>query len=135
MSLATKRLSWALAFSLGLNLFLVAFGVMRWVERRDPRRERHERRAQVEAVLGAATPAMKEQRAKLAATRARVMTQLGADKFDAEASRAALEALRRDVTAAQELLHGQILERFPTLDAGARRGFAQRQFARPHREP
>lgn len=135
MSLATKRLSWALAVSLGLNLFLVAFGVMRFLERRDPHRDRHERRAQAEAALGAPTPAMREQRAKLSATRQRVMTVLSADPFEPEAARTALGDLRSDVTAAQELLHQQILERFPKLPPAARRGFAQRQFARMHREP
>ena len=86
-------------------------------------------------MLGAPTPAMREQRAKLATSRHQVMTTLGAPRFDPEAAGTALGALRGDVTSTQELLHQQILQRFPTLDQAARRTFAERQFARPRREP
>jgi len=134
VSLATRRLSWALALSLGLNLFLVGFGVTRWMERRDPQKDRRERREQVEALLGAATPEMLEQRGKIASTRKRVVAMLSAEPFHQDRAFVALSELRSVVSVAQELLHEQILHRFPSLPVEQRAKFAQEHFSRPHRD-
>ena len=134
MSLATRRLSWALALSLGLNLFLVGFGVMRWMERRDSHRQRRERRAQAEALLGAATQEMIEQRGKIASTRNKVVTVLSAQEFSQDRAFNALGELRTVISVAQELLHEQIVQRFPKIPVEQRKKFAEEHFTRPQRD-
>ena len=134
MSLATRRLSWALALSLGLNLFLIGFGVMRWIERRDSHKQRRERREQVEALLGAPTQEMIEQRGKIASTRNKVVTVLSAEQFSQDRAFNALGELRTVISVAQELMHEKIVQRFPKIPTAERKKFAEEQFARPHRD-
>ena len=134
MSLATRRLSWALALSLGLNLFLIGFGVMRWMERRDPHKQRRERREQIEALLGPPTADMIEQRGKIAATRKKVVTVLSAETFSQDRAFNALAELRTVISVAQELLHEQIVSRFPNTPVEQRKKFAEQHFSRPQRD-
>jgi hypothetical protein len=134
VSLATRRLSWALALSLGLNLFLVGFGVMRWMEQRDAQHSRRARREKAEALLGAPTEEMIAQRGKIAATRKRVVDMLSAEQFSQDRAFNALAELRTVISVAQELLHEQIVHRFPNISLEQRRQFAEEHFARSHRE-
>lgn len=118
-----KRLSWALALSIGLNLFLVGFGVARaW------RTHAHHRPALMRA-LGPPTPELRAQHQALRTARQHVGEALEAEPFDAERVEQALATLRETASHSQELLHQRLVERAAKMPPAERRKLADQRFA------
>ena len=131
----TKRLGWVLAISLGLNLFLVGFGAMRFLGSDNPRATARERRNErVEELLGPPTAEMREARKRIAENREAVLGRLSAEKFNQDQAFLALSELRTSIMMAQELLHEQILHRFPSVPVEERRKFAEAHFKREEKK-
>jgi hypothetical protein len=131
VSSATKRMGWVLAISLGLNLFLVGFGAMRFLGGNTPRAEARERsNERVEELLGPPTREMREQRVRIVQNREAARAQLSAEKFNRDTAFLALSELRTSIMMAQELLHEQILEKFPKVPLEERKKFADAHFFR-----
>lgn len=129
MSVWMKRLSWGLALSLGLNLFLLGYGSARLLALGGP--EHAGGRERMGELLGPPTPAMRTQHAALRAARRRVGDVLTAEPFDPAALKAALGELRETTNRGQEQLHERLLERIDTMPPEERRELARRRF---HRE-
>ena len=129
MSAAMKRLSWALALSIGLNLFLLGFGVVRLAHHRHPEGASgpHGRMGEL---LGPPTPALREERKVLTDARRRVGEALAAEPYDPDALSEALAALRESTSRGQEKLHERLIERAGQLSPEERRAFAERRFLR-----
>ncbi|MET0286573.1 MAG: periplasmic heavy metal sensor [Polyangiales bacterium] len=118
-----KRLSWALALSIGLNLFLVGFGVARsWRAHNGPHRPA------LMHMLGPPTPALRAQHEELMAARKRVGEALEHEPYDRARAEHALEALRASAARGQELLHQRLLERAGQLSPAQRRKLADQRF-------
>lgn len=131
MTPALKRLSWMLALSLGLNVFLLGFESARWLQRRahssaDAHREPHSMRR----LLGPPTPELRTQRGELRAARQQVGAALEADPFDRERMANALAKLRETTGEGQRKLHEHLLARVATLPLEQRRQFARSRFFR-----
>jgi uncharacterized membrane protein len=137
-----KRLSWLLALSLGLNLFLIAYGGARWLRRPDARAahgELHahsgmgEHRGRLGPLLGPPTPVLREQHQALGEARRAVGAALQAEPFDAEALRTALAVLRTKTSQGQELLHQKLVERASQMSVSERTELARSRFVREAR--
>ena len=131
MTPALKRLRWALALSLALNVFLLGFASARWLQRRshwsaDARHKEHPMRR----LLGPATPELRAQRGELRAARREVGDALEAEPFDRERMARALAKLREETSEGQRKLHERLLERAATLSLEQRRQFAESRFFR-----
>jgi hypothetical protein len=119
-----KRLSWALAISVGLNLFLVGFGLTRaW------RMHGMGHRPGLMHMLGEPTPELHAQHQALNAARKRVADALEAEPYDRARTERALGELRANVTRGQELLHRRLLERADELSPAQRHKIASQRFA------
>lgn len=131
MSSVTKRLSWALALSIGLNLFLVGFGSSRWLRARS-RGDAHGRGGEhgLARFLGPSMTELRAQHRSLIEARRGVAAALQAEPYDARQLEAALSALRASTTKSQQALHERLLERAPTLSADERRELAKSRFVR-----
>jgi hypothetical protein len=121
-----KRLSWALALSIGLNLFLVGFGVARaW-------RAHGDHRPGLMRVLGPPTPALRAQHQELNAARRQVGEALEAEPFDRGRAERALTELRKTAGRSQELLHQRLLERAAQMTPEQRHKLAAVRFSGEH---
>jgi uncharacterized membrane protein len=121
-----KRLSWALALSVGLNLFLVGFGVARaW-------RAHGEHRPGLMHALGPPTPALRAQHQQLTAARRQVGEALRAEPFDRARAEHALAELRSTAGHSQELLHRRLLERAEQMSPEQRHKLAAIRFSGEH---
>jgi uncharacterized membrane protein len=121
-----KRLSWALALSVGLNLFLVGFGVARAL------RAHGEHRPGLMHVLGPPTPALRAQHQELKAARRQVGEALQAEPFERARAEQALAALRKTAARSRELLHQRLLERAAQMSPEQRHKLAALRFAGEH---
>ncbi len=130
MSSLATRLSWALALSLGLNLFLLGMGAARWFHPHAPYAEHRGPHGRPGRFLGPPTPELRAQHDALREARARVGMALEAEPFDAKALSEALAALRSVTGRSQELLHAHLLERAPELSPSDRRALAESRFLR-----
>lgn len=130
MSSLTKRLSWALALSVALNLFLIGFGSARFMRREAHGAELRARfkREHPRLLLGAPTPELREQRRALELSRKQVADALLAEPYDRARLAEALRALRETTQRGQALLHEHLLGHAATLSAEQRRSLAQRRF-------
>ena len=136
MSIWMKRLSWALALSLGLNLFLLGYGSARMLQLGGPGHAGA--RERMSEFLGPPTAALREQHRALRTARKRVGDALVAEPFDVEELRGALAALRETTSRGQEQLHERLLERVEQLPPEERRELSRRRFQRElggEREP
>jgi uncharacterized membrane protein len=133
-----KRLSWALALSVGLNVFLLGFGTARWFQRRAhssvddaPRGPRG-----THGIFGAPTPELRAKRSELRAARGQVGEALESEPFDRERMEEALANLREKTADGQRELHEHLLQRISTLPLEQRKRFAKSRYFRegPHRE-
>ncbi|HEY6876396.1 MAG TPA: periplasmic heavy metal sensor [Polyangiales bacterium] len=123
-----KRLSWALAISIGLNLFLLGFGAARaWRGHGGPAH-----RPGLMRMLGPPSPELRAQHHELEAARKRVAEAFAAEPYDRTRAEHALADLRARVTRSQELLHQHLLERADTLPPEERRRLAGQRFAPEH---
>lgn len=133
MSPLIKRLSWALALSLALNLFLLGFGSARWF-RRDMHGADHRpvarERPELPRLLGEPTPELREQHRALREARRRVGDAIDAEPYDPARTASALETLRERTRKGQELLHAKLLERIAKLPPEQRHEFARKRFMR-----
>lgn len=132
MSSVTKRLSWALALSIGLNLFLVGFGSSRWLRARSPRGAWHGPGAEhgLARFLGPSMAELREQHRGLIDARRAVAAALQAEPYDAKQLQQALSTLRATTSKSQLALHERLLERAPTLTLEERRELAKSRFVR-----
>jgi len=135
----TKRLRWALALSIGLNLFLLAYGVTRWARGHaayDPtsmpgqHAERGPRGRGLGRLLGPPTPELREQHRALSEARRAVGSALEAQPYDAQRLEQALAALRQTTGRGQELLHQKLVVRAGELSAEERSKLAKSRFVR-----
>jgi hypothetical protein len=127
-----KKLVWALGISLGLNLFLLGFGVARQLGphpfpgghpagdhpgdgfgKRGPARW-----------FGPHAPALRAQRGELLRAREKVGEALRAEPFDREALTAALLELRKASSQAQTQLHEALIETAQRLSPEERKNLA-----------
>ena len=92
MSTVIKRLSWALALSVGVNLFLLGFGATRAWRMHAPHAEHG--RPGLMRMLGPPTPELRAQHDQLTAARKRVGAALEAEPYDRARAARALEELR-----------------------------------------
>lgn len=121
-----KRLSWALALSIGLNLFLVGFGAARaW-------RARPEHRPGLMHALGPPTPALRAQHDELVAARRRVGEALEAEPFDRKQAEQALAELREIAARSQGALHEHLVDRAAKMTPAERHRLAGTRFAGEH---
>lgn len=132
MSSVAKRLSWALALSLGLNLFLLGLGSARWLHRRASYADEamHHDRPHLPRFLGPPTPELREQHEALRAARRKVGSALEAEPYDPRALSEALVELRAITSRGQELLHAHLLAHAAKLSAAERRALAESRFLR-----
>jgi uncharacterized membrane protein len=140
VNVLAKRSSWLLALSLGLNLFLIAYGGARWLRRpeahaaRGAEMGRHEGREHrghgLGPWLGPPTPELRAQHQALSAARHGVGAALSADPFDAEKLRSALATLRSTTSRGQELVHQKLVERASQMTASERAELAKGRFLR-----
>lgn len=134
MSVAGKRLGVLLALSLGLNLFLLAYGGARWLRRPDTsalhagRGEHHGRG--LGPLLGPPSPELRGQHRALSEARRNVGLALEAEPFDPEKLSLALAALRSSTSRSQEMLHQKLIERAAQLPPDARAKLAKSRFVR-----
>lgn len=132
MSGVTKRLSWALAISLGLNLFLIGFGSARWLRARSQRGAWHGASGEhgLARFLGPSMTELRAQHRELMGARRAVGTALQAEPYDAQRLDQALSTLRATTSKNQQILHQRLLERAPTLTLDERRELAKSRFVR-----
>ncbi len=117
-----KRLSWALALSVGLNLFLVGFGAARaW-------RARPNHRPALMHLLGPPTPDLRAQHEQLNDARRKVGDALEAEPYERDRTEKALRELRGTAARGQELLHQHLLERADRMSPEQRRKLATQRF-------
>lgn len=138
MTDALKRLRWALALSLGLNVFLIGFVSARWLQRRtdtSAHEVRHDRRDGMRSRWRHPSPEMRAQHEELSAARRQVADALAAEPFDRERLQRALEKLRTETGAGQALLHEQLLERASQGSHEERKALAQSRWFRGRRPP
>jgi len=134
VSVVGRRLGMLLALSIGLNLFLLAYGGARWLRRPDPsgvhesRAERHGRG--LGPLLGPPTPELRGQHRALSEARRNVGLALEAEPFDPEKLRLALSALRSTTSRGQEMLHQKLIERAAQLSPDERAKLAKSRFVR-----
>ncbi|MDB4986042.1 MAG: hypothetical protein JWN04_1220 [Myxococcaceae bacterium] len=132
MNTLTKRLSWALALSLGLNLFLLGFGGSRWLRMHGRHREgaalHGPHAAGVWRTLVLNTPELRAQHHTLTDARRAVGAALRAEPYDAGKLAGALSALRNTTARSQEMLHQHLLEEAPSLSREQRRELAGSRF-------
>ena len=133
MSSVTKRLSWGLALSLALNLFLLGFGSARWLrhdahgaEGRGPGHPHRE----LPRLLGPPTPELRAQHRTLHEARREVGEVLAREPYQRAELEAALLRLRQTTARSQELLHQHLIERASALSPEERRAFARKRFVR-----
>lgn len=131
MSPLLRRLSWALALSLGLNVFLIGFATSRFVrgERRDRMHEGPPRGA-MRRVLGEPTPALMAHRGELRAARVAVAEALETEPLDRARLKSALDRLRMETSEGQAALHERLLERASELPLEQRRELAKSRLLR-----
>lgn len=114
MNPLTKKLAWALAISVGLNLFLLGFGVARTVGPRPmkpPEFEPHGMGGPGKLrIFGPHAPALRTQRHEVLEARTGVAQALTRDPFDREALAKALNHLREVTAQGQLKLHEALLE-------------------------
>ena len=121
MNSLTKKLIWALAVSVGLNLFLLGFSVARTVKTRpfsgrppmmQPEQRGPEQRGPGKALraFGPYRPTMRAQRDEVVRAREAVARALSREPFDRQALASALEDLRNVTLAGQVKLHDALLE-------------------------
>lgn len=138
MSVLAKRLSWLLALSMGLNLFFIAYGASRWLRRPDmhgaaahPVDGRGEHRGRgFGRLLGAPSPALRDQHRALSDARRGVGVALLAEPFDAQKLSSALDTLRTTTSRGQELLHQKLVERASQMTVSERTELAKSRFVR-----
>jgi uncharacterized membrane protein len=140
VSLVTKRLSWALALSLLLNLFLLAYGVTRWArgsaayDAPQPgvhhEGGRHLGERGLGRLLGPPTPELRGQHRALRDARRAVGDALKAEPYDRVRLEQALTRLRETTGSSQVLLHQKLLERAGELSADERDKLAKSRFVR-----
>jgi len=134
VSVVVRRLGWLLALSMGLNLFLLAYGGARWLRRPDAYGA-HEGRAGhhgrgLGPLLGPPTPELRGQHRALSEARRSVGLSLEAEPFDAQKLSDALATLRATTSRGQELLHQRLIERASQMPAEERAKLAQSRFVR-----
>jgi hypothetical protein len=125
-----RRLSWALALSIGLNLFLLGFGIARaWRSHGGPPDPHGGERGRpgLARMLGP-TPELRAQRQELGEARRRVAEALGAEPYQRARTEQALRELRDVVRRGQELLHRRLLERADQLTPSERRELATQRY-------
>jgi len=127
VSTVIKRLSWALALSVGLNLFLLGFGATRAWRMHDAHAQHG--RPGLMRMLGPPTPALRAQHDALNAARKRVGVALDAEPYERAQAERALAELRVSATRGQELLHQRLLERADKLSPAERHQLAAQRFA------
>jgi uncharacterized membrane protein len=132
VSSVTKRLRWALALSIGLNLFLIGFGSSRWWRARSPHGAWAGPGGEhgLARLLGPSMGELREQHRALVDARRAVGAALQADPYDAKQLELALSTLRATTTHSQQALHDRLLKRAPTLTVEERREFAKSRFVR-----
>lgn len=136
MSPLTKKLSWALAISLGLNLFFLGFGVARRVPHPPPPPApthfdpRHDMGPGPRQWFGPHAPALREQHRAFKQARRAVADALSAEPFDAQALERALADFRKATAEGQEALHRALVERAKELSPEERRKLARGPFFR-----
>jgi uncharacterized membrane protein len=124
VTVASKKLGWALAVSIGINLFVVGVLAARWLhpwapgvhgDHGAPHRGGHllfrageafgGDREKVQATLEAHRKELRAQWRNTRTARRRVHEALEAEPFDPEALEGALKELRRQTELSQEILH------------------------------
>jgi uncharacterized membrane protein len=143
VSTVTKRLSWALALSIGLNLFLLGFGGSRWLRARSGHHASSVgangpgRGHGAPRWMGTPSPALREQHRSLIEARRAVGSALEHEPYEATQLERALTDLRSNTAKSQLLLHERLLERAPALSPEERRELANSRFLRalPGDEP
>jgi uncharacterized membrane protein len=133
VSSLTKRLSWALAVSLALNLFLLGFGSARWLRREAHGADRHgsaHERRELPKLFGEPTPELRAQHRALRDARRQVGEAIEAEPYQAARTESALAELRETTRRGQELLHAKLLERVAKLSPEERQTLARKRFLR-----
>jgi uncharacterized membrane protein len=135
VSPALKRLSWALALSLGLNVFLLGFSASRFA--RGGREHMHEGppRGAMRRVLGEPTPELMAHRGDLREARRAVAEALETEPLDRARLKSALDRLRTETSEGQAALHERLLERASELPIEQRRELAQSRLLRGKPSP
>lgn len=115
MSSREKTLTWLLALSIGLNLFLLGYWVARPKAPSGWRPSRHavERPDAVPGLrqmLREHRPELREQRRALAAARQAVSEALVAEPFERERLEAAFAELRQHTNGMQEVMHRRLTD-------------------------
>jgi uncharacterized membrane protein len=132
----TKRLSWALALSIGLNLFLLGYGGSRWFRTHrsmgPPGAAMHgpKHGPGLARWLGPPTPEVRGQHRALSEARTAVGQALTAEPYDAARLAHALSELRTHTSKSQEVLHQRLLELAATMTPEQRRELARSRFVR-----
>ena len=136
MSPALKRLSWALALSLGLNVFLLGFSASRFA-RGGHEEHVHEGRPRgaMRRVLGEPTPELMAHRGDLREARRAVAEALETEPLDRARLKSALDRLRVETSEGQAALHERLLERASELPLEQRRELAQSRLLRGKPSP
>jgi uncharacterized membrane protein len=120
MTPLAKRLSIALAVSIAVNLLIAGIFVGRAFHRRPPppserdvpglRAERDGRRAPLRGLFLEHDDELRDKRRAIGEARRTARVALEAEPFDRAALERALEALRKETGASQEILHKAIVE-------------------------
>lgn len=138
MGTLTRRLSWALALSIGLNLFLLGFGGARWwrmqrpheAPHAEPHDGPHGRGHAVWRRLVPPTPELRAQHRTLSDARQAVRDALTAEPYDGAQLERTLGALRATTSKSQELLHERLVQEAAKLTPEQRRELANSRFVR-----
>lgn len=134
MSPALKRLSWALALSLGLNVFLLGHESSRWFHQQRAEEVHGGRpRGPMHRMFGEPSPALLSHRSELRAARRAVAEALESDPLDRERLKSALARLREETSEGQAALHERLIERAGELPLEQRRELAQSRLLRERR--
>ena len=118
MTPLAKRLSIALAISIAVNVLIAGIFVGRAFHRRPPperdapalRAERDGRRAPLRGLFREHDDELRDKRRAIGEARRTARAALEAEPFDRAALERALEALRKETGASQEILHKAIVE-------------------------
>lgn len=127
MSPLVKRLSWALALSLGLNVFVLGFESARWFQRRA---HSGEHAWTMQRPMHGRSPELKAERERLFEARRHVGEALAREPLERAQLEQAFAALREETSRGQKLLHERLIERAQNMSAEERRAFARGRFAR-----